>query len=83
MKLTIRTIVKALTLIILVVFLGPSLISFFERPSGEESYKAHRRQVKHDDDNGFVAGKSLNNGGGAKSNHVKVVNSLKLSLITF
>lgn len=74
MKLTIRTIIKALTVIIIVLFLGPSLLSYFERPSGEESFKAHRRQVKHSDNEAdFLGDKPYNsNGGGAKADHLNV-----------
>lgn len=50
MRLTIRTLVKALTLILIVVFFGPHLVSYFDRPSGEKSFREHRRHVKHTDD---------------------------------
>jgi len=48
MRLTIRTLTKILIVILLVVFIGPHVISFFERPSGDDHFEEHRRAHKHD-----------------------------------
>lgn len=52
MRLTINNLLKIFVAILVIVFVGPSLLAFFERPSGEESYQKHRKNVKHSNDGG-------------------------------
>ena len=49
MRITINQLVKVFAIILFIVFVGPSILSFFERPSGEEGYKKHRREKHHND----------------------------------
>jgi len=59
MRLTINNLLKIFAAIIFVVFVGPSIVSFFDRPSGEESYHKHRRDVKHSDDDLHKGGPNI------------------------
>ena len=52
MKLTINKLIKIFAAILFVVFVGPPILSFFDRPSGEKGYHEHRRNVKHSNDPG-------------------------------
>ena len=49
MRITINQLVKVFAIILFIVFVGPSILSFFERPRGEEGYRKHRREKHHND----------------------------------
>lgn len=50
MRLTINNICKGLAVVVLIVFIGPHIVSYFDRPGGDKSYHDHRRKVRHSDD---------------------------------
>lgn len=52
MRLTINNLVKIFAAVLFIVFVGPSILAIFERPSGKHSYEEHRRKVKHSDGGG-------------------------------
>lgn len=52
MRLTINNLLKIFAAVLCIVFVGPSIIGLFERPSGEEGFREHRRKVKHSDGDG-------------------------------
>lgn len=80
MRLTIRNLIKILTVILLVVFIGPHIISYVDRPQGDRSYHEHRRSVKHTDDD-VDSGFDQPRDGARESHIVKVTPNRRVSVV--